>query len=89
MISLLFIGKNTAIFQCKYLRRNYLRLCEIGEQYRILPLLRAVEQYLMDSRIHPMRKLELSVELRMAMLYDRGLREMGAPHIALRKVGIT
>uniref|UniRef100_A0A1I7W708 NR LBD domain-containing protein n=1 Tax=Heterorhabditis bacteriophora TaxID=37862 RepID=A0A1I7W708_HETBA len=67
-------------------RRNFLRLCGIAEQYRILSILRAIESYLMTAQLSEMRKLEYAVELRMARLFDYALRELGPQPQAIAKI---
>uniref|UniRef100_A0A914WSM5 Uncharacterized protein n=1 Tax=Plectus sambesii TaxID=2011161 RepID=A0A914WSM5_9BILA len=64
--------------------RNYDFILSVASRLKITKVLRAIERFLIDARhIHPIRKLELAVEFRLAMLGDAILRSFRSPLDAL------
>jgi hypothetical protein len=67
--------------------RNYEFVLSVASQLKITKVLRAIERFLIDVRnIHPIRKLELAAEFRLALLGDAVLRSFRTPLDALNSL---
>ncbi|PAV59720.1 hypothetical protein WR25_23703 [Diploscapter pachys] len=77
-------------------RKNMPRLVTFGQHYHMVPLLRAVEDYLLELPMHPIQQMEMAIELKMARLYTQAenwLKERPSAilevHEYLRDNGLT